>query len=650
MIRKIRSLNSINKKTFKENIIESTLFLNAIFAIVILFFILFFLFKEGYPILEKIGLLEFLSGNIWNPAGDPPSYGAFPLILGTLLVTFGAIIISVPLGIGSAIFISEIAPSKIKIIIKSGVEILAGIPSVVYGFFGLVVLADWLRVTFNKPSGECWLAGSIILGIMALPTIISVSEDAISSVPREYKEASLSLGATKWQTIIKVIVPSALSGIIGAIILGIGRVIGETMAVMMVTGNAAIIPKPITNVFAPIRTITSTLGIEMGEVAYESTHYHALFGLALILFTITLVVTMTANVILGKLKEKHISTLKKKKRKMLSQKTMRMVKCGIYALIGLITVWLLIVWLNIQIALLIIFIVLCCYFITKKVSVRIPRISQGVAFGIVTLSAIIVLFMLGLILYYIIAKGIGALSWEFLSQFPKDSGRAGGIYPAIIGTLYLVSGAILIALPIGIGAAICLTEYTREGLMTKIIRTGIESLNGTPSIVFGLFGFSFLVLYLNMGISLLAGQITLAPMILPTIIRTTEESLKSVPQSMREASLALGATKWQTVRKVVLPSAMPGIITGSILSIGRAAGETAPIMFTAVVFSQRFLPISSLEPVMALPYHLFVLATSVPNAEQNAYGTALVLLILVLCLYLIAIMIRLHYKKVMKWW
>ena len=650
MVGKIRSLienlHLINKKTFKEIVIKGALFVSAIFAIVVIFFIIFFLFKEGHPIFENIGLWNFLSGGIWNPTGDPPSYGAFPLILGTLLVTSGAMIISVPLGVGSAIFISEIAPLKIKSIIKSGVEILAGIPSVVYGFFGLIVLTDWLRVTFDKPSGECWLAGSILLGIMALPTIISVSEDAISSVPKEYKEASLSMGATKWQTISKVIVPSALSGVTAAIILGIGRAIGETMAVMMVTGNAAIIPKPITNVFSPIRTITGTLGIEMGEVAYGSIHYHALFGLALILFAIVLIVNMTANVILGKLKEKHMPTLKKKKRKMLSQKTMRRIKHSIYALFALIILWLLVAWFGIEIAVLIISIILCCYLITKKVS---AKSSQRMAFGIVTLSTIIVLFMLGIILYYIIANGIWALSWEFLSQSPVDSGRAGGIYPAIIGTLYLVGGAILIALPIGIGAAIYLTEYTREGLLTKIIRTGVENLNGTPSIVFGLFGFAFLVLYLNLGISLLAGQITLALMILPTIIRTTEESLKSVPQSMREASLALGATKWQTVRKVVLPPAMPGIITGTILSIGRAAGETAPIMFTAVVFSQRFLPTSPLEPVMALPYHLFVLTTSVPGAERNAYGTALVLLILVICLYLIAIMIRDHYKKIMKW-
>jgi len=649
MFRKIQSLianlHLINKKKFKEIIIEGTLFLSAIFAIILIFFIIFFLFKEGCPIFKKYGIWKFLSGNIWNPTGEPPSYGTFPLILGTLLVTLGALIISVPLGIGTAIFISEIASPKIKTIIKSGVEILAGIPSVVYGFFGLIVLTNWLRITFDKPSGECWLAGSIILGIMVLPTIISISEDAISSVPMEYKEVSLSLGATKWQTISKVIIPSALPGITAAIILGIGRVIGETMAVMMVVGNAAIIPQPIIDVFSPIRTITSTIGIEMGEVAFGSTHYHALFGLALILFIIVLILNMIANVILRKLREKYITVPKKKKIKLISRKNLQRIKRYIYVLLSLIILYLLFLWFGIEISVLIISIILCCYVIFKKVS---AKTFQRIAFGIVILSTIIVLSILGIILYYIIANGIGVLSWEFLTQPPVDNGRSGGIYPAIIGTLYLVCGSILIALPIGIGGAIYLAEYTKEGLLTKIIRTGIEALNGTPSIVFGLFGFAFFVLYLNLGISLLAGQITLALMILPTIIRTTEESLKSVPQLVREASLSLGATKWQTIRKVILPSSMSGIITGVILSIGRAAGETAPIMFTAVVFSQKFLPNSPLEPVMALPYHLFVLATNIPGAEQNAYGTALVLLILVLCLYMIALFIRSHYKK-MRW-
>lgn len=270
---------------------------------------------------------------------------------------------------------------------------------------------------------------------------------------------------------------------------------------------------------------------------------------------------------------------------------------------------------------------------------------EKVAFACVIAAAIAVLAILAIILGYIIINGLPAMSWQFLTQPPTDLGRSGGIFPAIVGTLYLVGGAIAIALPLGVGAAIYLVEYTREGRITKLIRTGVDLLNGTPSIVFGLFGFAFLVIFLNIGVSLLAGMITLALMVLPTVIRTTEEALKNVPQSLREGSLALGATQWQTIRKVVLPPAVPGIVTGAILSIGRAAGETAPIMFVAVVFSTRFLPTSLFQPVMALPYHLFILSTNVPGSSTNKYGTALVLLIMVVAFYAIAILIRNHYAK-----
>jgi phosphate transport system permease protein len=273
---------------------------------------------------------------------------------------------------------------------------------------------------------------------------------------------------------------------------------------------------------------------------------------------------------------------------------------------------------------------------------------QRIAFTAILGAIITVIIFLGIILGYIIINGAGALSWEFITGSPSNLGRSGGIFPAIVGTFYLVIGAILIALPLGVGAAIYLTEYTQEGTLTKIIRAGADLLNGTPSIVFGLFGFAFLVLYLRFGISLLAGQITLAFMILPTIIRTTEEALKSVPQNLREGSYALGASKWQTIRKVVLPPAAPGILTGAILGIGRAAGETAPILFTAVVFS-GFFPTSLLSPVNALPYHLYILATSIPNSQQAQAGTALVLLLLVIGVYFVAVFIRNHYQKTMRW-
>lgn len=625
-----------------ERSIQTLLFVSAFVAVIVVFFIILYLFREGYPAFQTISLRELILGQRWNPVGEPAGYGALPLIVGTLLVTLGAMIFSIPLGICSAIFISEIAPLRIKTMLKFAVELLSGIPSVVFGFFGLVILTTWLRITFDKPTGESWVAGSLLLGIMALPTIISVSEDAISSVPHEFKEASLAVGATRWQTISRVIVPSALSGITASIILGMGRAIGETMAVMMVTGNAAIIPEPITNLFSPIRTITGTLGIEMGEVAVGSDHYHALFALAIILFIIVLTINSSAVLILMRLSEKFRPTKKKRSLFEISRKIKDKIRIICYGMMGVILFWILYISYGVWVTGAMITGFLFIWYILRTMSVR---VRQKLAFSLITGSIIMVLVVLGIILSYIVVNGLPQMSWEFLTESPRDLGREGGIFPAIIGTLYLVGGAILFSVPPGVGAGIYLSEYAREGKVTKLIRTGIDNLNGTPSIVFGLFGFAFLVLYLNFGISLLAGMLTLAAMVLPTIVRTTEEAIKSVPQSLREASLAVGATKWQTIRRVVLPPAFPGVITGVILSIGRAAGETAPILFTAAVFTQRFLPHSPLEPVMALPYHLFVLTTSVPNSLPNAYGTAFVLLVIVLLIFAMATMIRIRYRR-----
>ncbi|NTW92023.1 MAG: phosphate ABC transporter permease subunit PstC, partial [Methanoregulaceae archaeon] len=280
-------------------------FLCALFAVITIFFIFAFLFYDAYPIFEEIGVWNFLSGSVWNPTGFPPAYGIYSLIVATLLATFLAMAIAIPLGIGSAIYIAELAPYRVKAWVKPAVELLAGIPSVVFGFFGLVVLTTWIRVSFDVPTGETWLAGSILLAIMALPTIISVAEDAISSAPREYKEGSLALGATHWQTIGRVLTPAALSGITAAIILGIGRAAGETMAVLMVTGNAPVIPDPIWDVLSPIRTLTGTLGIEMGEVPVGSTHYHALFGVAVVLLVITLIINFSATIILNRIRRQQ---------------------------------------------------------------------------------------------------------------------------------------------------------------------------------------------------------------------------------------------------------------------------------------------------------------------------------------------------------
>ena len=280
------------------------------------------------------------------------------------------------------------------------------------------------------------------------------------------------------------------------------------------------------------------------------------------------------------------------------------------------------------------------------------HVKEFIAFGLFRLAGVLVVLSLGSIILFILVQGVGALNLEFLIEVPKEAMTKGGILPAIVGTLLLTLGAILTALPLGIASAIYLSEYAKDGKAVFIIRLGIQNLAGVPSVVFGLFGLALFVTLFGFGISLLAGSLTLGLLILPTIIGASEEALRQVPASFREAALALGATRWQAIRKVVLPAALPGILTGSILGIGRAAGETAPIMFTAATFYTLHLPKSPLDEVMALPYHIYVLATAGTHIDQTRplqYGTVLVLMILVLGMSLTAIILRAKIRKTKRW-
>src|SRR3989339_1669100 len=279
-----------------------------------------------------------------------------------------------------------------------------------------------------------------------------------------------------------------------------------------------------------------------------------------------------------------------------------------------------------------------------------PKITQKIAFFFFLLATLLIIVPVGLIVFIIVIKGAPAISWEFLFSMPRDGMRAGGIFPAIIGTICLVVGSIAFALPIGVLAAIYLSEYSRDNLLTRIIKLAIVNLSGVPSVIFGLFGLALFVVFLGFGASLLAGSLTLGIMVLPIIIAASRVALESVPMSFREVSLSLGASKWQTIRDIVLPNAIPGIMTGTILEIGRAAGETAPILFTVAAFYLPQLPKSIFDQAMALPYHLYVISTQVPNVDEKIrYGTALVLLVLVLSVNLVAIIIRYKLRKNKKW-
>jgi phosphate transport system permease protein len=276
------------------------------------------------------------------------------------------------------------------------------------------------------------------------------------------------------------------------------------------------------------------------------------------------------------------------------------------------------------------------------------KLFQGIMFLLFRVAAIINGAALLFIVYFLVARGWRAINWTFLTQPPMDSMTKGGILPCIIGTLYLSLGAIVVALPIGVASAVYLNEYAQPGRLVRIIRLGINNLAGVPSVVFGLFGLAFFVVYLKMGVSIVAGSLTLGAMTLPVIIGASEEALRAVPDTYREASLGLGASKWQTIYRVVLPTALPGILTGAILGLSRAAGETAPIMFTAAVFFTPYLPTSIFDEIMALPYHIYVLATAGTEIEATRhlqYGTALVLIFLVLGLNLVAIFYRARLQK-----
>ena len=275
--------------------------INGLVAIGILLAIFSLLITQALPALREIGLSEFFLRARWNPTSYyAPSYGLLSQIVSSLMVTFGALLLAIPLGIATAAYIAEVASPKTREIIKPIVEILAGIPSVVVGFLGIALVGPQIARIFHLSNGLNALNGSLLLAVMALPTIISLSEDAIKAVPKSYKEASFALGASKWQTLCSVVIPSALSGIIASIMLGIGRAIGETMTVLMACGNAAAMPHSFLD---PVRTLTATIAIELGEVPYGSTHYHALFVVALILFVMTFLVNLTAEIVMSRYQE-----------------------------------------------------------------------------------------------------------------------------------------------------------------------------------------------------------------------------------------------------------------------------------------------------------------------------------------------------------
>ena len=510
----------------KQKLRPLEVFMNLLFfvcgliAVVFVLFISIYLIVSGLPAIREIGLVDFLFGTEWASTAAEPKFGILPFILTSIYGTAGAIVLGVPVGFMTAVFLAKVAPPRLASLVRPAVDLLAGIPSVVYGLIGMMVLVPAVRVAFHLPDGASLFCAILVLAVMILPSIISVSETALKAVPKEYEEASLALGATHIETVFRVSVPAASSGIAASIVLGIGRAIGEAMAVIMVAGNVANMP----GLFQSVRFLTTAVSSEM---AYASgLQRQALFSIALVLFLFIMLINIVLNTL-----------LKRKK--------------GWYTDMEM-----------------------------KPLSGRrraYDRILRFLLYFCAALTCALLLFIIG----YIFFKGLPHVTWQFLSTQPSFIKDTIGILPNILNTVYLVGVTLIITLPLGVGAAIYLTEYARNRRLVAAIEFATETLTGIPSIIFGLVGMLFFCQLLGLQASLLAGSLTLVIVTIPTIIRTTQESLKTVPQSFREAALGLGAGKWHMIRTVVLPSSVDGIVTGCILAIGRIVGESAALLFTA---------------------------------------------------------------------
>ncbi len=584
----------------------------AVICVISVVTIFIFLIVKSAPALKKIGFFDFLFGTEWSPDKDATydkpltgSYGVAKMIAGTLAATLGAIITGGITGYFTAVFLAFYCPKKIKKFLCAAINLLAGIPSVVYGFFGISFVLPLLS-NVAPNGGDGLMATSIILGIMILPTVVSLSRTALEAVPKSYYEGSVSLGANHNRTVFSVMSPTAKSGIFASLILGIGRALGETMAVVMVAGNSVAYPK---DLFTSFRVLTANIVLEMGYAGEVQTG--ALIASGVVLLVFVLITNLAFGLISGKIVVKAVNKgtsvqssdgkIDKSAGVTLNQKIK-----NFFAPIGSF-----------------------CGKAAYKLHLSDVKVALAIICGVLAASS------LAIVIGFIMVKGVPELVKDPAILYRKyEFGMQDvTIYPAIITTLETVTLSLLISVPIGIMTAIFLNEYAKQGnVFVKIIRSAIDVLAGVPSIVFGLFGMIVFVPAFGGSGSLIAGTLTISMMLLPVIVRSTEESLKTVSDSLREGSLALGAGKVRTIFKIVLPSALPGILSAVILSAGRVISESAPFIYTmgSVI---RGIPKNLTDGGTTLAVALYRLAGEGWHIGE-AYATAVVLVVIVLALTL----------------
>lgn len=561
---------------------------------------------QSLPALKLAGELGVFTTTDWvpdPPEGKPQQFGIWAFVFGTVVTSLLAMIVAVPLGVGSAAFLAEIAPGWLRRLGSFLIELLAAIPSVVYGFWGLMFVGPFMQKVFNSlgatdVSGTGILSASLILAIMIVPYITAIAFDTCRSVPRSQREGALALGASRWQMIWSAVLPYARPGIFAACFLALGRALGETMAVTMLIGNSRVINW---SIFAKGDSIASIIANQLNE-ANNATHRSALVFLGLVLLLITAILNIAGRVMIRRIGKTRARPKPAADAAPATGAPPRVPPA---------------VTLN---------------FSPGRRSERVNAVMTWVL-GLCLAATVGPLF---LILGYVTYRGVTAINVEFFTQMPpgRMADFSGGLRHAIVGSATIVGIATLVAVPIGILTAIYLAEYRTQRL-TGPVRFIAEILGGVPSIVIGIFGYAMLVrppwAKDPYGFSAWSGAFALGVMMLPIVIRAAEEAIKLVPQALRHASFALGAAYWQTVVRVTVPAALPAIITGIFLAIGRIAGETAPLLLTAG--GSELMARSPSDPTAFLPYYIYTYGSSgYDAAERKAWAAAFVLLAVIMLL------------------
>lgn len=592
----------------KENVARGIFIALAAFSILAVFAIIIFVLSESIPAFKQIGFFNFIFGQEWVPdrndgvTGEVSgSYGILRMIVTSIALTGLAVLVGGILAIFTAVFIVYYCPKKLKGIFNQLINLLAGIPSIIFGYFGTSFLEGIFRDVFNQSSGVGLLLSSMVLSIMIVPTIASIAKNSLENVPMHYYEGSLALGNTRNQTVWKVCVPAAKNGIISAVILGVGRAIGEAMAVLFLLGGGNNFPS---SFFLPLKSLTSAI---ISEWSYAGgLHRQSLIAIGFILLIFILII----NVALWMVKQNNAMAGNRFFTRKFREGEDR----------------------------------------EKTFNYKRTGSAQDVLWILSIIFAVIVVVALVTVIVFVVVQafipnaetGEIALTWDFL--FGESSNSDPTLGPAMAHTLLIILVALLVGLPLGIGAAIYLNEYAKRGSkFVKVIRLFVDTLAGVPSIIFGLFGYIFFGMYCGLGYSLLSGGLTMALVILPTIIRSTEQALSEVPDSMREASLALGASKVRTIFVVVLPQALQGIITSIILSVGRIVGESAALIYTAgsaYVIGKGGL----FSPGATFTVYIYRFFNEGKHYDK-AYATAFVLLMMVVLINVIVVVVQWAFER-----